>query len=109
MKCVFINDIEFSQESMNAIKDIRRRSQMASVLSRIMPAGIMVNIFLGNGALRSTYNISQTDFKSLSNAIAALPVIERKVIHDIAVMQALTHSGKESQFWRGVADGCSIQ
>ena len=109
MECIFVNDVTFSQESVDAIEDIRRRSQMTVALSKIMPVGVMVNIFLGNGVLKSSYNISQTDFESLAKAMASLPVIQRKVIRDIAMMQALSHSGKEAQFWRGVADGCNIQ
>jgi len=109
MKCVFINDVKFSQDSIEAIKDIRRRSQLATALSVAMPAGVMINIFLGNKPLQSAYNISQTDFASLSKAMASIPSIQRKVIRDIATMQALTHSGKEAQFWRGVADGCDVK
>lgn len=109
MKCVFINEVKFSKESLYAIKDIRRKSQMISALSKLMPAGIMINIFLGNGVLKSTYNISQTDFKSLANAVSSLPAIERRVIYTIAADQALFHKGKESMFWGGIADGCSIK
>ena len=109
MKCVFINDVKFSKESIEAINDIRRRSQFATALSIAMPTGVMLSIFLGNKSLQSAYNISQTDFKTLSKAITSMPSIQRKVIYDIAAMQALTHSGKESQFWRGIADGCDIK
>ena len=109
MKCISISEIKFSQDSISAIKDIRRRSQMVKALSRIIPTGVMVNIFLGNGALKSAYNISQTDFESLAKAMTSLPAIQRKIIRDIATMQALSHSGKESQFWRGVADGCKVR
>lgn len=109
MKCVFINDVKFSQDSVNAIKDIRRRGEMAVALSRVMPAGVMLNIFLGNKPLHSAYNISQADFEALAKAMGSLPAIQRKVIRDIATMQALSHSGKESQFWRGVTNGCKIQ
>jgi len=108
MKCVFINNVKFSQESIAAIKDIRRRGHMVAALAKIMPASIMINIFLGNETLKSAYNVSQTDFESLAKAMASLPAIQRKIIRDIATMQALSHSGKESQFWRGVADGCRI-
>ena len=105
---MFINDVKFSQGSIAAIKDIRRRGHMLAALAKIMPAGIMINIFLGNNTLKSAYKVSQTDFESLAKAMAPLPTIQRKIIRDIATMQALSHSGKESQFWREVADGCSI-
>ncbi len=109
MKCAFINEVTFSQASADAIKDIRRRSQLAAALSGVMPAGVMINIFLGNKPLQSAYNISQTDFELLSKAMASVPLIQRKVIRDIATMQSLAHTGKEADFWRGVADGCDVQ
>ena len=109
MKCVFVNDVKFSQSSINAIKDIRRRTQLSNPLTAALPAGVMINIFLGNKPLQSVHNISQTDFESLSKAMAAVPSIQRKLIHDIDVMQALEHSGKEAQFWKGVANGCGIK
>jgi hypothetical protein len=74
-----------------------------------MPVGAFTNIFLGNGVLKSSYNITQTDFVTLAESIRGLPAIQRKVIRDIAAMQALSHIGKEFRFWRGVADGCRIQ
>ena len=73
-----------------------------------MSIGTMANIFLGNGALKSAYNISQTDFEAFARAMAALPYMQRKVIRDIAREQAIYHTGKESTFWMGVADGCGI-
>jgi len=108
MQCIPIYGLNFDQESVNAIKDIKRRNELFLVLSRVMPFRTMANIFLGNGALQSAYNISQTDFETLAKAIAALPALQRKIIHDIAAMQFLTHSGRESKFWKGVADGCGL-
>jgi len=92
MQYISINGLEFSKESIDAIKDIRKRSQMAIVLSKVFPAGAMVNIFLGNGTLKSAYNISQTDFVALAKAMVSIPAIPRKVIRDIAMMQALSHT-----------------
>jgi len=109
MKCTSIHSVTFNQESVEAIREIRRKRQLLNSLAVVMPVGAMTNIFLGNGALKSAYNISQTDFTTLAKAIHGLPAIHRKVIRDIAAMQALSHSGKESLFWRGVTDGCSIQ
>ncbi len=70
---------------------------------------MIVNIFFGNGVLKSSYNITQTDFEALAKAMKSVPVIHRKVVKDIAMMQALSHSGKESNFWKGIANGCGIQ
>jgi hypothetical protein len=108
MQCESISNISFSNASKAAIKDIRRRNQMAKVLSKMLPTGMMVNIFLGNGVLKSSYNITQTDFEALAKAMKSVPAIHRKVVKDIAMMQALSHSGRESKFWKGIANGCGM-
>lgn len=108
MQCIPINDIRFSQESIAAIKLIRKKNQLAVVLVTVLPAGAMVNIFLGNGSLQSSYNVYQTVFESLAKAMVSVSPIHRRVIQDIATRQALFSAGKESLFWRGVADGCAI-
>ncbi|MBL1261800.1 MAG: hypothetical protein COB33_014885 [Thiotrichaceae bacterium] len=109
MKCVSINELKFDKESLAAIKDIRRRSNLSILLSRIMPTGTITNIFLGNGLLKSSYNISQADFEALAQAMQSLPVILRRVISNIAREQQLYHSGNEREFWVGVENGCGVQ
>lgn len=109
MQCISINNITFDQDSLDAIREIRKKRQLLATLSVAMPVGTMANIFLGNGVLKSSYNITQTDFTTLAQAVRGLPAIQRKIIRDIAAMQALSHFGKESMFWRGIADGCNIQ
>jgi hypothetical protein len=109
MKCIPINNITFDHESLEGIREIRKKRQLLSSLSIAIPVGTMANIFLGNGVLKSSYNITQTDFATLAKAVRGLPAIQRKIIRDIATMQALSHFGKESIFWRGIADGCSSQ
>jgi len=64
---------------------------------------------MGNGgAVATTYSLAASDFEAFTKAMVALPVIQRRVIQDIAKEQAIYHIGVESQFWRGVADGCGI-
>jgi len=109
MKCVSVNGLIFDTESLEAIKVIRRKSNLSVILSRIMPIGTMTNIFLGNGILKSSYNISQTDFEALAKAMQSLPVILRRVISNIAREQQLYHFGNERKFWKGVENGCGIQ
>ncbi|MCF6236924.1 MAG: hypothetical protein L3J70_11240 [Gammaproteobacteria bacterium] len=108
MKCIPIYDVKFDSSSIAAINDIKRRRNLTLVLSQVMPFGTMANIFVGNGALKSSYNIKQTDFEALAQAMASLPEIQRKIIRDIAKIEAVSHIGKESTFWKGVADGCKI-
>jgi len=73
-----------------------------------MSAGTMVNIFAGNGVLKSTYNISQTDFGKFAEAMASIPKIQRVEIRNTARRRQLDSTWPESIFWKGVADGCRI-
>jgi hypothetical protein len=109
MACIPINNVQFSPQSRDAIDDIRRRMEAGRVLSILLPAGVMATIFVGNKPLIANYNITQTDFVTFTRAMSSLPAIQRKVIRDIAAMQALSRTGKESQFWQGVYDGCDIR
>ncbi len=108
MKCIAVKDVKFSKEGIEAIEDIRRRNKLAGVLSIFMSAGTVANIFVGNGVLKSTYNISQTDFAELAKAMASIPKFQRVVIRKIAGMQILERAYPESLFWKGVVDGCRI-
>lgn len=108
MKCVTLNDVHFSPSSINAIKEIRRQIKLHKALSVIIPAGSMMVIFLGNGALQSAYNIAQTDFESLAQGMSSLRLMQRRAVRLQASMQVLETSGKEKNFWEGVLHGCNI-
>lgn len=109
MECVSVDEVVFTQSSKIAIEDIRRVIKSWGLLSKIIPGGVMLTIFAGNKPLVSAYNISQTDFELIAKSLDALPVIQRKIIEDIAIMQALERTGKEAKFWKGIVNGCSIE
>ena len=108
MQCVAMSEVRFSSASIDAIKDIRRRNELVNVLALALPAGVMVSIFAGNKPLMASYNISQTDFATMSKAMASLPAIHRRVIQNIAGSRALSTTGNESRFWRGIYEGCHL-
>ena len=116
MGCVSIVEVVFLQSSKVAIEDIRRVIKSWGMLSKIIPVGVMQTIFSGNKPFISAYNISTTDLELLAKFLKTLPVIQRKIIEDIAprpierqIVQALERTGKEAQFYKGIVNGCSIQ
>jgi len=109
MQCISLESVRFTQSSIAAIEEIRRIRKAWSALAKIIPSGVMLTIFAGNKPLHSAYNVSQTDFETLAKAMDSLPKIQRRVIRDIAVMQALERGGKEAKFWKGIANGCKIR
>jgi len=108
MGCISIDNVKFDQESIRAIEDIKQKKEFAQALNVAMPLGAMANIFLGNRVPEVGVSLAMTDFEVLAKAMKSMPAIQRKVIRDIATMQAIFHMGKESLFWRGIANGCEI-
>lgn len=109
MQCISLENVNFDSNSQAALAELRRKEKLFGLLKFALPVGTMANIFLGNGAGKSAYNISQTDFETFAKAMFSLPPIHKKVVRDIARMQAISLTGKQSQFWRGIADGCGLQ
>ena len=109
MDCPNIGNVTFSQMSKDTIEDIRRRKDLSNALIKLTGAGHVINIFLGNGMLESTYSLYSTDFETMANAMAQVPGITKRRISDIAEMTALKVSDyKERQFWLAVSSGCSV-
>lgn len=108
-----ITGIHFGPRSQEALRAIREKHHLSLMLQALIPAGTMANIFLGNDALKSAYNVSSTDFEMMARAMAAVPEIERAVILRIARMAALDTQAQESAFWRefarSVSQGCSVE
>jgi non-homologous end joining protein Ku len=113
MTCQTITGVHFGPKSQEDLRSIRQKHHLSLMLQAFIPAGTMANIFLGNDALKSVYNVSSTDFEMMARAMAAVPEIERAVILRIARMAALDTQGQESAFWRefarGVVQGCPVE
>lgn len=108
MQCVNLDNVNFSPSSISAIEEIREKRKLFSLLSGSLPTGVMINIFLGNGPIRSAYNITQTDFELFTQSMSAITLTERRVIQRIAKEQILATTSKENRFWKGVLYGCEI-
>lgn len=110
MECKTVANVTFGPKSRAAIEEIRRKHHLSVMLQTLIPVGTVTNIFLGNDALKSAYNVYSTDFEMMARAVAAVPAIERAVVLRIAQLAALDTVGQESEFWkefaRGVSNGC---
>lgn len=105
MECKTVPSVTFGPKSRAAIEEIRRKHQLSLMLQTLIPVGTMANIFLGNDALKSAYNVYSTDFETMGRAVAAVPAIEQAVILRIAKLAALDTAGAESEFWKQIAGG----
>lgn len=115
MECIPINGLVFDQQSIDAIEDIKRRNDLFIILSKVMTYGTFFTIFAGKGSkgsgLMTAHNIKQSDFEMLAKALKGMPLIQRKIIQDIALRQVILHMSKhkERMFWTGIAEGCSVE
>lgn len=110
MKCPNIENIELSSVSKSSLKEIKRINDLAPFLIKITGGGVMVNLFAGNGAIKSSYSVYSNDFEAFSLAMKSVPQIARRRIWTISGMAALkVHNYKERKFWQAVHNGCKIQ
>ena len=110
-KCPELASLEFSASGRQAIKEIRAKQELASVLAGIMAIAPLVQIFGGKGGLHSPlgvgWNIATHDWAEWAETLAAVPVITRNRIRLIAEREYLYGaSGKEHDFWYAVIYSC---
>ena len=110
MKCPEINGLSFDHSSNIAIDEIRQKHKLGNMLTIALGGSALVNIFVGMRGIESplsiSWNISQFEWNAWSHAMMSIESITRNRIRLISAEQALTHSGKQREFWEAVADGC---
>lgn len=107
MKCPSLNNLEFSETSKLAIKEIRWVKVLSDYLATVAVFGTFANIFAGNGPIKSHYNLTQTDFDSFLNGVKQIPQIGNSVIQREAFKAMMKSSNnKERLFWRAFLKGC---
>ncbi len=110
MNCSDISQIKFSDTSIKAIKEIRGMIKKAKALTWAIGIGNIANIFVGNDALKASYNLHSTDFTRMAEAMQAVPAILRKRVSDTASIAYLNVTQyKEKLFWQAVVAGCKIK
>ncbi len=110
MECPSINRVTFSKKSTESIDEVRRVNRSGAHLQLALGGGTLLNIFAGNGSLQSSYMIMNTDFKAMSEALAAVPNLVKRRINYIAHdAYEEVKSHEEKQFWMAVAQGCDIK
>jgi hypothetical protein len=109
MQCPNLGEIAFSAHSVQAINEIRRKKELGKLLAVVVSAGHVINIFLGNDALKATYSLQSTDFVAFARAMKAIPDVARAAIYKTAT-EAWYYSSnhKERQFWQAIASGCGL-
>ena len=110
MECPNIDNLKFSQTSIEAINEIQQKRELGDLLIKMIGYGTWANIFAGNGMLEMTYSLKSTDFEQMAKTMAVVPELVRATIERIASYTALRVSDyKERQFWLAVSNGCSTR
>lgn len=109
MECPNIGDISFSQTSLDAIEDLKRRKDLSNALVLFSGAGHIVNIFVGRSSLNTVYSLYSTDFELLAEALTDIPDIVKNRIETVAYTTYLNVGDyKEKQFWQAIYQGCRL-
>lgn len=111
MKCVPITGLKLDNESKAALKRIKDKRNLANALSAVLTVGVFNSIFTKSSAPQAAYNITQTDWNLYSEAMAALPKIQKGIIEkeiDMMIIhyQLGEYNHKLTQFWKGMKEGC---
>lgn len=110
MECPTINHLKFDHYGQQALQDIRDIYDFSKVLTPVLAAGTMLNIFLGNNGWKAVYSFASTDFVTLTKALQSVPEISRDRIYRTAAMAAVLSPNREQQlFFQAVATGCKMQ
>ncbi len=110
MECPDIYGLRFDDRSKQGIERIREIREISSLLTKVLGYGTFANIFLGNGFIESSYNVTSQDWTLFAQAMRSVPTISRELIKKEAMYQVLDHfnSPDQKKFWEAVADGCSL-
>ena len=110
MECTSISGLRLDQASKEGLQRIHRIHNLSNVLATTMAAGTLTNIFAGNGAGESIYNISTNDWQTFAKAVRAIPDIAQNRIRQEASLQVLEHGNdiKQERFWKAIYDGCTL-
>ncbi len=111
MSCPNIIDMSLDEESISTLERISKKKNISARLSAAISIGVFNSIFTKNKAPVAAFNVTQTDWKLYSRAMAALPAIQKRAIQkeiDLMIIhyQIKDYDHKHVQFWKGMKDGC---
>ncbi|AUJ70088.1 MULTISPECIES: hypothetical protein [Pseudoalteromonas] len=107
MRCPNITGLEFSKKNIENLEAVRDLTKNTDMLAQVFSIGTFAAIFVGNGPLVSQFNIANTDFAKMAEALGAVPKMKRHTISRIsfsAYRNATSH--KEREFWKALVKGC---
>lgn len=107
MDCPTLHGIQFGTDSKKAIERIRRINEQADFLQGMTAGGVFVAIFSTSKPLEASYNIYNTDFDAMAEALSAVNIIRKRRIEEEAFLVINKVSSRdERQFWTAIYNGC---
>ena len=111
MTCSPIMNLSLDDASKAALERIKKQQSLAKLLGAAISVGIFSNIFTNNKTPVAAFNITQTDWDLYSEAMASLPIIQKRLIEkeiDLMILhyQMGKYDYKHVQFWKGMKHGC---
>ncbi|GGY76258.1 hypothetical protein [Marinobacter zhanjiangensis] len=111
MECPSITNLTLGKRDVETLEQIRKKIRNMDMISMILPAGAMMNIFMKNNTVGAAYNISTFEWQGFANAMANIPSVKRGFIQRAAGLRAMEESitYQQKQFWRAVYYGCDVE
>ena len=111
MSCEPIVDLTLNQASLDAIERIKKKNNLAKLLTASITVGVFNSIFTKSQAPVAACNIAQTDWSLYAQAVSGLPELQKNVIMkeiDYMVLhcQFNGYDHKHVKFWKGLQDAC---
>lgn len=110
MKGSFCNIHHFtpSLKTFETLKEMERLTRSANLLSHLLTAVPIFQIFSGRGnyaglnTLSSSDNITTYDWNNLAQAFSSIDVIKRRQLETLAMRAVDETSSKDREFWKCV-------
>ncbi|MDR3103304.1 MAG: hypothetical protein LBU96_02555 [Yokenella regensburgei] len=100
-----LNNFTPSPQTIAALQEIERITNTANLLSILISACPLFQIFAGRGSYTGlatgtgTFNIATYDWETLKKAFSSLEKIEYQLISETITRARIHAHGKDSQFW----------
>ncbi|MDQ4428649.1 hypothetical protein PKO51_04575 [Yokenella regensburgei] len=101
-----LNNFTPSPQTIAALQEIERITNTANLLSILISACPLFQIFAGRGSYTGlatgtgTFNIATYDWETLQSAFRSLQDVKTNELHKIIGVQILYANGEDLKFWR---------
>jgi len=106
MTCPTLDNLTLSKKGEEILRDIKQATEWSQYLRIVMVGGTLLNALANDRALPLVFNVTQTDWHALSQAINSMSLFVKQAIRNKAAYMATETTGDEQLFWRAMYEQC---